>query len=94
MDRSGTFQPAPVRRQLFAWRSRGRAAGTGEPFGSEAANGLNTVSLRGPEIRAEYFVADVVRRHASLHKLCANMVHEGQRSAGEDVEVIRQWNVR
>jgi hypothetical protein len=58
------------------------------------ANGLNAVSLRGPEVRAEHFVADVLSRHATLHQLRPNVVHEGQRSAGEDVEIIRQWNVR
>ena len=55
---------------------------------------LGAVSLSRPEIWAEHLVADVVGGHATLHQLRTNVPHEGQWTAGENVEVIRQRNVR
>jgi hypothetical protein len=75
-DESDRFQPGYQEvlkdiREAVSDRKRCRSFSEARP-----ANGLNAVSLRGPEIRAEHFVADVVSRHATLQQLRPNVVHE------------------
>jgi hypothetical protein len=49
--------------------------------------------LSSPQIGSEYFVTDSGRRYATGQQCRSDEPHERQRTAGEDLNVVWEWNL-